>query len=86
MKKIDDLLENIREYNRKQEKELKSSKAVRLRHKIMHESHTNEEWLALQEELREFIATNSSKSELEQLHGCGESLAMICSAINEGRL
>lgn len=86
MGKVDNLLKNIKEYNQDREKELKSSKAVRLRHKIMNEKHTNEEWLALQEELRAFIATNPSEDELKQLQGCGESLSMICSAINKGKL
>ena len=52
----------------------------------MNGNHTNEEWLALQEELIEFIASHPSKEELAELPGCGESLAMICSAIRERRM
>ncbi len=74
----------IRMYNR--DKENKNSTAAILKEKILYSHHTNEEWINLQEELKDFIASNPSQEELDKLQGCGESLAMICSAINEGRI
>lgn len=79
-----DFMERVRKHNN--DVANPTSQGALLRKKIMHETHTNEEWLALQEELQTFITSNPSQEELEQLQGCGESLAMICSAINEGRL
>lgn len=83
MGQLDDLLIEIRKYNKKYEITENSSEADKLRHKIMHVNHTDEEYLALQEELKAFIASNPPEEELERLEGCGESLAMICSAIRE---
>lgn len=60
-----------------------TSQGAIIRKKVLHENHTNEEWLALQEELRAFIASNPSQEELDELQGCGEALAMICSAISK---
>lgn len=79
-----DFMKVVRKHNNATISE--DSKAAILRRRILHESHSNEEWLAIQEELKSFIASNPSREELNQLQGCGESLAMICSAINEGRL
>lgn len=59
------------------------TEAERLRERIMSGNHTDEEYLALQEELMAFIASNPSQEELERLQGCGESLAMICSGIRK---
>ena len=78
-----DFMERVRKHNNVANP---TSQGALLRKKIMHENHTNEEWLMLQEELKMFIASNPSQEEVKQLQGCGESLAMICSAINEGRL
>ncbi len=64
----------------------KWTQAEKLRERIMSGKKTSEELLALQEELRAFIASNPPKEELELLQGCGESLAMLCSAIKEGRM
>lgn len=79
-----DFMKIVREHNDTVTSE--DSKAAILRRRILHETHSNEEWLALQEKLKSFIASNPSQEEMNQLQGCGESLAMICSAINEGRL
>ena len=79
-----DFMKTIRKHNNAIENP--TSKAALLRKKIMHENHSNDEWLSLQEELREFIASNPSEDELKELQGCGESLAMICKAINEKKI
>lgn len=79
-----DFMKIVRQYNANKDNE--DSNAAKLRKRIMHENHSNAEWLELQEELRCFIAANPSQEELNQLQGCGESLAMICSAIKVGAL
>ncbi len=82
----EDFMKIVREKNEWYRHPEKWTEAERLRERIMSSKKTNEEYLALQEELRTFIASNPPKEELERLQGCGESLAMICSAIREGRM
>lgn len=84
MRQLDDLLSEIRAYNEKYAITEKSSEGDKLRHRIM-QKHTNEEYLALQEELIAFVASNPPE-EIAKLEGCGESLEMICSAIRAGSL
>lgn len=62
-----------------------TSRGAMLRKRIMHESHTDDEWLALRKELNAFIALTPPKSELDQLQGCSESLIMICNGIEDKR-
>lgn len=82
----EEFMKIVREKNEWNKHPEKWTQAEQLRERIMSGEKTKEEYLALQEELNAFIASNPSQEELKKLQGCGESLAMICSAINEGRL
>ena len=74
-----DFMNLVRKHN--SDRNNSTSQGAILRKKIMHENHTDEEWLALREELKAFIASNPPKNELNQLQGCSESLIMICNGI-----
>lgn len=84
MGELDDLLLVIKQHREKYEITKKSSEADKLRHRIM-QRHTNEEYLALEEELKAFLLSNPPE-EIKKLEGCSESLSMICNAIREGRM
>ena len=63
------------------------TEAERLVYEIMgnKKRKTNQEWLDLQEEVREFLKT-ATEEDRNLIGGYTESLSMICSAIEEGRL
>lgn len=79
--KHEEFMEIVRRHNK--EVINPTTKGAIIRKKVLHENHTDDEWLELQRELREFIASKPSKEELAELQGCGEMLAMICSGIRE---
>lgn len=82
--KHEDFMKFIRKYNQNVlDIENESSQGARIRKKIMQGGYSDKEWLALQEELREFIASNPPKDEMEQLQGFGEALSMICCGIKK---
>ena len=81
MGQLDDLLNDIKEYRKKYTITENSCEADKLQYKIM-QRHTDEEYLALEEELRQFVVSNPPE-EVAKLGYCGESLSMICCGIRE---
>ena len=74
----------VKEENRKRKAKPKT-KAEELRRKIL-QSKTNDEYLKVQQEVKEFFVSDASEEDKEMLSGYTESLNMICSAIKEKRL
>lgn len=60
------------------------TEAEKFRNEIMSSGKTDEEWLALQKKVREFLKT-ATEEDKEVLRGYTESLSMICNGIREGR-
>ena len=63
------------------------TEAERLVYEMTHNNkgRTNQEWLDLQKEVREFLKT-ATEEDRKLIGGYTESLCMICSAIKEGLL
>ena len=63
------------------------TEAERLVYEMTHNNkgRTNQEWLDLQKEVREFLKT-ATEEDRKLIGGYTESLCMICSAIEEGLL
>lgn len=74
----------VKEENRKRKAKPKT-KAEELKWKIL-QSKTNDEYLKVQQEVKEFFVSDASEEDKEMLSGYTESLNMICSAIKEKRL
>ena len=74
----------VKEENRKRKAKPKT-KAEELKRKIL-QSKTNDEYLKVQQEVKEFFVSDASEEDKEMLSGYTESLNMICSAIKEKRL
>ena len=61
------------------------TEAERLRERIISkEKKSNEEWLQLMDEVRAFLKSDAPEEDKEMIRGYTESLAMICSAIEQG--
>lgn len=86
MSELHELLEDIKKHREKFGVTKNSSEADKLRNRIMTGKKTNEEWLQLREDVVRFAQSNASKEDKKMLSGYTESLSMICSAIDEGRL
>ncbi len=59
------------------------TEAEKLRSKILAKNKMKEEYLTLQEEIKNFMKSDASNEDKKMLRGYTESLSMICSAINE---
>lgn len=74
----------VKEENRKRKAKPKT-KVEELKRRILQRK-TNDEYLKMQQEVKEFFESDASEEEKEMLLGYTESLNMICSAIKEKRL
>lgn len=73
-----------REYNKRWNNP--QTEAEKLIYRMTHGEKTNEEYLKLQQDVREFIASDASEEDKRAVGGYTESLCMICSAIRQGLL
>ncbi|MDU3180714.1 MAG: hypothetical protein E6686_04855 [Lachnospiraceae bacterium] len=71
----------VKEENRKRKAKPKT-KAEELKRRIL-QSKTNDGYLKVQQEVKDFFASDASEEDKEMLSGYTESLNMICSAIKE---
>ena len=82
----EEFMKIVREHNEWRRHPERWTEAERLREEIMSSNKTNEEWLALQEEVREFFQSDASEEDKQLVQGYTEALSMICSAIRAGKL
>ena len=80
--KHDDFMKIVRKHNSTIRNPVSIGEEFRKR--ILHEVHTDDEWLELRDELMEFIASKPPQKELDKLQGCGEVLTMICNGNENG--
>lgn len=73
-----------REYDRRWNNP--QTEAEKLIYRMTHGKKTNEEYLKLQNDVKKFIASDASDEDKKVVGEYTESLWMICSAIQEGRL
>lgn len=79
-----DFMKFIREQNERLDNP--KTDAEKLRNKLMRNCRTNEEYLALREELHSFMESDASEEDKKMVGGYAESLIMVCRAIDEGRM
>ncbi|MDR1774042.1 MAG: hypothetical protein LBR30_04160 [Clostridioides sp.] len=77
---MEKLLEFIKKYNSEHKISDNSTPAEILKAKC-HHMKSDEDWLALQKEIEEYVATNPPESEIEILIDFCEMVEMVCSAI-----
>lgn len=77
---MDKLLAFIKEYKEKYTVNDSSTTAERLRYRSS-VAKSDEEWLELEKDMDEYIASKPSESELAILHGFADMIVMRCSAI-----
>lgn len=82
----EEFMKAVRESNEWRNHPEKWTEAERLRERIMSDQKSNEEWLRLREDVRKFFQSSASEDDKKMLRGYTESLGMICSAIEEGRI
>lgn len=82
----EEFMKIVREHNEWRRHPERWTEAERLCEEIMSSQKTNEEWLALQEEVQNFFQSDASEDDKQLVRGYTESLAMVCSAIREGKL
>ena len=82
--KHEEFMKIVKEHNKRKMNSYKDEpKSVRIRKQIEKGGHSKEEWLALERELAEYIASNPSEEELKKLDGYEECLIMICNSFKE---
>lgn len=77
---MDKLLAFIKEYKEKYTVNDSSTTAERLRYRSS-VAKSDEEWLELEKDIDEYIASKPSESELTILHSFADMIVMRCSAI-----
>ena len=81
----EEFMKIVKERNEWQRHPENWTEAERLRKRIFSkEKKSNEEWLQLRDEVRTFLKSDAPEEDKEMLRGYTESLAMICSAIEQG--
>ena len=60
-----------------------STTAEKLRHKAFLHEKTDKEWLELEDEIKQYVASGPSESEMDILYEFGEMVSMSCSAIRK---
>ncbi len=78
---MDKLLGFIKEYKSKYSITSDSTIAEKLRYKAFSLGKSDEDWLILENEIIQYIASDPPKSELDILYGFSEMVSMTCSAI-----
>lgn len=86
MADIKGLIKTIEEYNKKYTITENSSEADKLIAKMYEKKYTKEEYFEVEEEVRTFLKSDVSEEEKQKVLGYTEALAMLCSAIREGKL
>ncbi len=80
---LDDLLGFIHEYEKKYNISEDSSEAEKLRFRITHGDKTKDEWMAVRQEVRDFMESGASEEDKKMVQGYTEMLSMLCSAIEK---
>lgn len=84
--KHETFMKAVRESNEWRKHPEKWTEAEQLRERIVSGQKSSEEWLRLREDVRRFFQSDAFESDKKMLRGYTESLGMICSAIEEGRI
>lgn len=63
-----------------------ATKAEELKNRILKSEKTNEDWLELKKDVLAFYQSDAPEEEKEMLGKYTETLNMVCSAIEEGRI
>ncbi|MBD5089347.1 MAG: hypothetical protein HDT30_11165 [Clostridiales bacterium] len=85
MSDMQELLKTIR-LQKENQKKRSMTVAGKLKDRILKGKKTNEEWLQLKKDVNDFFQSDASEEDKKMLGGYTESLNMICSAIEEGRI
>ena len=86
MADIKELIKSIEKYNKKYTVAEKSNEADKLIAKMHVKKSTSKEYFEMEEKVKAFLKSDASEADKQKVLGYTESLAMICSAIREGRL
>ena len=73
-----------KEYTRRLESP--QTEAEKLIYRMTHGKLTKDEYLNLEQDVKDFIASDASEEDKRAVGGYTESLSMICNAIREGLL
>ena len=79
----EEFMKIVREKNEWHRHPEKWTEAEKLCERIMSGKKSNEEWLQLREDVRAFFESDASEEDKEMLRGYTETLAMMCSAIED---
>ena len=79
--RFEDFMRIVREENEWYKNPKQWTEAERLRERIMSGEKSDEEWLQLSREVKNFLQSNASEEDKEMLRGYTETLDMICSDI-----
>lgn len=77
----DEFMETVRKSNSSREITEDMTGAEKLRYRAFYLTKTDEEWLQLEKDIQEYMASNPSESEKKILFDFSEMVGMRCSAI-----
>ena len=80
---FEDFMKNVRKSNEWHKHSERWTEAERLRESIMSGEKSDEEWVLLRKEVKEFFETDAPEEDKEMLRGYTETLAMMCTTIKE---
>ncbi len=78
---MDKILDFIKKYKSQYSITSDSTIAEKLRYKAFTSGKSNEDWLELENEIKQYIASDPSESEIYILREFSEMVSMTCSAI-----
>lgn len=85
MNKVKELVKDIKEHKKKFAITENSTLAEKIRYKISHGKKSETDWLALQDEVIAYLATNPPQEEKDILFSCCEMVGMVCERIESRR-